>query len=464
MEWLLILALAAWVYQQGRTIKALARRLDAADERHRLARATVPTPDSTFTPVPERATPLSAEQPGVAPEPSTETLIPVLSVASAPQPEAAARAPDPDRIFAPPPEPYQEPRTQPKPAPAVTRESISTWLSENGLAWIGGGGLALGGLLLVGYAAQRGFFTPELRLALALILGALMLGASEWILRQKPSIVGGRHLLAAAVSAGAGAVTLYGAVCAAHGLYDLIPLGVAAVLASVISLGLLWLSLRHGEPLALVALVGAVFTPSFTGIADWPPAALTAYAVLIGATGFSIAAARRWAQASSATVIGLLLLSTAPLAQHHVLPAMLIQALASIGPLMGALWRDRFRAGDATDPAGRAFRDLPAWALVLTSLASASLWFAAFNSALHLPVAIAQAALLVILGAILVARDRVKPVLFAAPVGMAIVCQLLVMALMGRWPTFPAQLPWLYALTGLIPAAALWTALRLPMA
>ncbi|WP_425999038.1 DUF2339 domain-containing protein [Caulobacter sp. DWR1-3-2b1] len=104
---------------------------------------------------------------------------------------------------------------------------------------------------------------------------------------------------------------------------------------------------------------------------------------------------------------------------------------------------------------------MPAVALVLSSLASLSLWFATSTNAVHLPAAAFLSGLLVVLGAIMVARDIVRPALFAAPVGMAITCQLLVMALMARSPTFPAQLPWLYALTSLIPAAALWVALRL---
>lgn len=344
----------------------------------------------------------------------------------------------------------------------MTRESISTWLSENGLAWIGGGGLALGGLLLVGYAAQRGFFTSELRIALAVVLGALMLGASEWILRQAPSIIGGRHLLAAGVSAGAGAVTLYGAVCAAHGLYHMIPLGMAAVLAASISLGLLALSLRHGQALALVAIVGAVLTPGFTGISDWSIQALTAYALLIGATGFAIAALRLWGRAGMATVIGLVLLSGAPLADRHSLAACLIQAMGTIGPFAATLWRRRFRLDDMADPTGREFRALPTNTLVLTCLASFFPWFVGQAHGGHVPFVVGLSGLLVILGAIMAAKDIIRPALFAAPVGMAVVCQLLTMILGAHLAVFPTWLPWLYALTGLIPAAGLWAALRLP--
>jgi uncharacterized membrane protein len=454
MEWLLILALGIWVYRQGQRIQALERRLSAADELERLTRLRAEAPSP-------------APPPAEVPTPPVEPL--VLKPAPIPEPVLAARAPEPERVFTPPPPPPRpEPRVLPRPAPpprlapTITRESISTWLSENGLAWIGGGGLALGGLLLVAYAAQRGLFIPEFRITMAVLLGAAMVGASEWILRQKPSIAGGRHLLAAAVSAGAGAVTLYGAVCSAHGLYHLIPLSVAAVLAAAISLGLLALSLRHGEPLALVAVIGAVLTPAFTGLPDWSPLALTAYLVLIGATGFSIAAARLWGKAGGATAVGLLLLSGVPLADRQTVSVMIIQLLAAVGPFAAVLWRRQFRRDDTADPAGRDFRSLPATALVLTSLSSFGVWFAAPITSGHLPIAALLAGLLVVLAAMMATRDIVRPRLFAVPVGMALFCQLLVMIMAASSPAFPAQLPWLYALTALIPATALWTALRLP--
>jgi len=430
MEWLVFLALGIWVFRQGQTIRKLERRLDAAEGLEPLARRPA-----------EAASSVSPPEPVVPYAPISEPQ---------PEPVVVERTPEPEPVFIPP---------APRPAPTITRESISTWLSENGLAWIGGGGLALGGLLLVAYAAQRGLFIPEFRITMAVLLGAAMLGASEWILRQKPSIAGGRHLLAAAVSAGAGAVTLYGAVCSAHGLYHLIPLSVAAVLAAAISLGLLALSLRHGEPLALVAVIGAVLTPAFTGLPHWSASALTAYAVLIGATGFSISALRLWGKAGGATIVGLLLLSGPPLAERHAVAAMIMQALAAIGPFAATLWRRRFRR---EDPPGADFWRLPALALVLTSLASLGPWLSVPIANGPLPIAVLLSGLLIVLAAVMATRDTIRPGLFAMPVGMAIVSQLLVMTVHARSPTFAAQLPWLYAQTALIPAAALWTALQLP--
>src|SRR5579872_3104477 len=134
MVWLAVLALAIWVLvEHGRTTKL-------ADEfarlRARLA-GEAPTPTAT-----RPAAPITTAQ-RVAPEPA---LIAVPSPPPAP--------------------PAQRPA-----APAITRAAVETWLSEKGLAWIGGSALVIGGALLVGYAVRRGIFTPMLRLAAAAALG-----------------------------------------------------------------------------------------------------------------------------------------------------------------------------------------------------------------------------------------------------------------------------------------------------
>ncbi|WP_158624763.1 hypothetical protein, partial [Caulobacter sp. 602-1] len=107
---------------------------------------------------------------------------------------------------------------------------------------------------------------------------------------------------------------------------------------------------------------GAVLTPAFTGLPGGSPLALTLYAGLIGATGFSISGLRRWGNAGAATIIGLLLLNGVPVGQHQTLPAVIIQILAAAGPFAAKLWRRRFRRDDAGDTAGSDFRGLPALA------------------------------------------------------------------------------------------------------
>ena len=448
LHWLVIIVLAVFVYRQAEAIRRLERRLDAALKA--LGGQKEPTTAETLETVmgdprwSEGAPPKPAPKPApAAPFETTPAPRPATARMETPAPRATAAF---DPRFSGEPEPVKPPRER--------RTAISTWLAENGLAWIGGGGLALGGLLLVVYAAQQGVFTPPLRIAAAAALGAAMIAASEWILRQKQA-PGGRHLLAAAVAAGAGAVTLYGAVCAAYALYDLIPFAAAAILTGLISLGLLALSLRHGEPLGLLALVGAAVTPWVTGIDAWPSTVLLAWALLIGVTGFTISAMRAWGYAALVTVIGLLVLALFPAPDGGAL----LILLAAVGPVAAVLWRRR--QATEPNPAGRkVLGHQPGIAVVLTALAALLSWFQALAPGGGAPTAAALSGALVILGAAAAVRRIIPPTVFAAPVGSAVLAILLALTLPG-WGAGPQpDLPWLHGLTALIPLAALIGALR----
>lgn len=462
LHWLVTIVLAVFVYRQAEANRRLEARLDAALK----ALSSKPDPEvwaADPPPAPRAPAPESAPAPRPAPSvaetrPVARTSIPITPVEPPARVLPAYRTPaedwsvpdtDPAPRFGKRPEPRPDPRPEPRPSSDLTWAALSTWLAENGLAWLGGGGLALGGLLLVVYAAQQGVFGPPLRIAAAVVLGGLMIGASEWILRQKRA-PGGRHLLAAAVAAGAGAVTLYGAVCAAYALYDMIPFAVAAVLTAAISLGLLGLSLRHGEPLALLALFGAIITPWVTGIDAWPSTVLYAYALLIGVTGFLMSATRLWGKAGFLTVMGLLFWSLAQ--PFHGGAGLLL--LAAIGPVAAVLWRRKMNPDDPEGQPLTVFRAQPAIALILTSLVSGALWLV--SDVGHLPEAILVAGVLTALGAAIVAMGLAAPAAFAVPVAVAVVAILMTLAFRAT----SAVVPWLHGLTAVIAVATLASALR----
>jgi uncharacterized membrane protein len=457
LHWFVIIVLAVFIYRQADAIRRLEARLDAA------LRALSPSRREPDPDVWAADPPVARPEPAAPPAPATSR--PATPLAEA---RPAARTSVPRALRTPVDdggvsdnEPTRRSKPQPPQPPArdLSWAALSTWLAENGLAWLGGGGLALGGLLLVVYAARQGVFTPPLRIGAAVILGGLMIAASEWILRQK-RVPGGRHLLAAAVAAGAGAVTLYGAVCAAYILYGLIPFPVAALLTAAISVGLLGLSLRHGEPLALLALFGAVITPWVTGMDAWSPTVLYAYALLIGVTGFMLSATRLWGRAGFITVAGLLLWSLAP--RFDGGSALLV--LAAAGPVLTVLWR---RRSGVDDPAGlplKTFLAQPAVALILTSLVSAHLWLLWPGGNLGLAEAALVAGALVALGAAVVVLGMAMPMIFAVPVGVAVLAALLTLASLAYDPTQPKPLVWLHGLTAVIAAASLIGALRSPVA
>lgn len=299
MLWLIVLGLAAWSLVQHQRLTALAKRLEE------LSKQIVPRPEASASPQTVRRAWVedSAEAfPQTPPEIEPERVAPpkpVLAEAAPPAMAMAMAAP----ALAPalketPPEPPSRPRM-----PAASTRSVSDWLSENGLAWIGGGALALGGLLLVAYAAQRGFFTPALRIGAAVILGFTALATGEALRRGAGARLEPNRLVAA-LTTGAGAATLYAAIWAADLLYHFISPGAAGTLLATVSLGLLGLALLHGEALGLLAILAAYAVPVVTGGDDWIGTTLDGFILLILATGLGVSGLRRWGRAGLAALMG----------------------------------------------------------------------------------------------------------------------------------------------------------------
>jgi uncharacterized membrane protein len=319
---LLILGLAIWVFiAQGQSIAALqlrtnelSRKLNAAsDELERIGaelayraaeRAAPPAPREPGT----VAAPLAAETPATAPPQAETPPAPQPVLEAAPEAITPPESEQPEPVAVPPPAPavpaagWRDPALS-RAAPAAAssradRANLAAWLAENGLAWIGGGALALGGAFLVAHAAQRGFFTPLMRLYAALALGAVLIAAGE-VARRRAA-----HPLVAALLVGAGASTFYAAAWAAHGLYHYIAWGAAAVALSGVSALLLGLSFRHGQPMAALAVGAALLAPILTSRGVWPPAALTLFLAAVVALAFVVAMVRRWHWTAGVGAVG----------------------------------------------------------------------------------------------------------------------------------------------------------------
>lgn len=396
MLWLLVIGLLAWVSFLTLRVSDLRERTRwlerrVVDLRERVeggAEAVGPTAAAAPAPA-VSATPQGQEGPGVLPPTASRRP-------ERPAPAAAESVPS-----------VQSERTAadpPKPSGPPPREVIRIWLEENGLAWAGGAALALGGLFLVTYAAQRGVFTPPFRIAAAVITGVVLLGASEWLKRRSG------HPLAAALAAGAGAATLYGGAWASYWLYDFIDVSAAGGLLGLISVGLLALSFRHGEPLAILAILGGFLAPAVTGPEQWSAPALTAYLGLITLTGYIVAAARRWGQAGMATMVGALGWAFAGFAAEGYAR---VAALA-LGPLVLASaaveWRRRKGEAVLADGQPSAFTLMPTAALVAAVFPLAGLWLAS-GEAGGLSAAGAASAAIALLGASAARRGLIPPTL-----------------------------------------------------
>ena len=121
--------------------------------------------------------------------------------------------------------------------------------------------------------------------------GIALVGGSE-IARRAPATRDDARI--GQVLAGAGVASLYGTLYLAAALYHLVsPLGgFAGVLA--VTTAALALSLRHGPPTAIMALVGGFLAPLVAGFDAAGIGALTVYLALFVTALFGLAIHRGW--------------------------------------------------------------------------------------------------------------------------------------------------------------------------
>ncbi len=179
--------------------------------------------------------------------------------ASEPQEAAAiAQAEDPVSEEAP-----SAPASDTASAPA-TKESFESLLGARWAVWAGGLALALGGIFLVKYSIESGLLSPAVRLSLAAIFG-LVLGVAGEAVRRKavPGIAATySNAMIPGVLTAAGALTLFGVVYAAYGIYGYIGPGMAFGLLGLVAFATIGLSLLHGQALAGLGLLGSMLTPA----------------------------------------------------------------------------------------------------------------------------------------------------------------------------------------------------------
>ncbi|QDC09077.1 DUF2339 domain-containing protein [Oceanicola sp. D3] len=193
---------------------------------------------------------------------------------------------------------YEPSRDKPAPkepqAPAQPGwgEKLVHWLQANWFYAVSALSLALAGLFLVQYGIEQGYLTPVMRVAAALALGAALIAGGEWI-RRKHGHQDAVAYLPDTFSA-AGLVSLYGAVLAARGLYDLIAAGPAMAGLVAVSVGALLLGWLNGPVLAAFGLIGAGAAPFLVGGEAESATMFYVYYGLLGVAGLGIDAWRQW--------------------------------------------------------------------------------------------------------------------------------------------------------------------------
>ncbi len=222
--------------------------------------------------------------------------------------------------------------------------SLEEEIGAHWAVYVGGIALALGGLLLVRYSIEQGWFGPGARVALGLLFALSLIVAGEVLRRrEKAAAVVARaagepanSTITPAVLTAAGTVAGFGAIYAAHALYHFIGPNVAFVALGMAGLAAMFLAALHGPALAGIGLIGALATPLLVQSNShnaWPA---VIYVAIVTAATYGLARLRAWlwlaiAGAAGAILWGLLFsLGGSGAAQANYAHVVIQTALASL--------------------------------------------------------------------------------------------------------------------------------------
>ncbi len=181
------------------------------------------------------------------------------------------------------------------------------WAQANWVYVVSALSLALAGIFFVQYGIEKGLLPPAVRVAMAILFGAVLIIAGEWVRRRYGDDLASNTAYLPSVFSGAGLVSIFAGIIAGRQMYALYGYEAAFVglfATSVLAVVLGW---RHGPLLVATGLLGAALAPFVVAGPGGAEAWLYAYFALITATGLAVDAVRRWAWVSVlALVLGYL--------------------------------------------------------------------------------------------------------------------------------------------------------------
>ena len=199
------------------------------------------------------------------------------------------------------PEPVAQAAAGETPEPA-RRPDLETVLTTRWGVWLGAAALLMAGVFLVRYAVDQGLLGPAIRCVLAGVLGIGLLVGAEWLRRREAiqPVVADR---AAPGLAAGGVAVLFGAAYGAGALYSLVPPLAGFALMAAASLVGLAVSLRHGQLVAAIGIVGAFVSPALvqTDMPSLP--GLFLYLLFVSAAALVVVRYTAWVWLGWATTI-----------------------------------------------------------------------------------------------------------------------------------------------------------------
>ncbi len=196
------------------------------------------------------------------------------------------------------------PASAARPGPvAQALAAFVPWLQRNWFYAVSAASLALAGIFLVQYGVETGLLPPRARVAAALVFGAALIGAGEFIRRRFGDGAQAATVYLPSVFSGAGIVTLFGAVLSARLLYGLVGGGASMAGVVVIALVAIVLGWLHGPLLVAVGVIGAYGAPVVLDSASADTSPLLVYFAVVAALGLGVDTIRRWGWISALTLV-----------------------------------------------------------------------------------------------------------------------------------------------------------------
>ena len=178
---------------------------------------------------------------------------------------------------------------QPDRVPLPARDAEQTFATR-WATWIGGIALAFGGLLMVRYSIEAGYFGPGVRLFMGATFSLALALASELIRRRDLRFAALKlpteHI--PAILAGVSVLSGFGVIYAAHALYGFIGASAAFGMMGALGLAALATSFVHGPYFGLFGLAGSYVTPLLVSSAAPNFPALSAFIAVVTTAAFLI--------------------------------------------------------------------------------------------------------------------------------------------------------------------------------
>ncbi|HXE75645.1 MAG TPA: DUF2339 domain-containing protein [Candidatus Xenobia bacterium] len=213
--------------------------------------------------------------------------------AAAPPPSVAAApvAPPPVAPLAPAPLVAPRPAAAPTPRPAAPARPALDWETLIAGRWLNRIGIVavfLAITFFVKLAIDNDWVGPTGQVALGLVIGAALLGFSQWLL-------GRGYLYFSEGIAGLGAGVLYFALWAGWDYYKLFPQSVGFIGMILVTAAMMGLSIgRNSQRIALLALLGGFLTPWLASTGQDAQVVLFTYLAALNAGLIGLAWTRQW--------------------------------------------------------------------------------------------------------------------------------------------------------------------------